>query len=167
MRTPRLASPILCSCWFGTRNSKKNSRIMNSMAGGGFHVHGKKNLILGRSSNSLSQTGTTGKVLANIRTNLVSVYAKIYVYQIRFILQYVRSTFLRSMRNIVGADDWKQRWNDIESTSRLVDQSTQDIVGARMLEVWKAAIDIKVETEKIKDLQRSTLEVSDPISKGD
>lgn len=67
----------------------------------------------------------------------------------------------------MSADDWKQMWNDIESTSRLVDQGIQDRVGTRTLETWKAVNDIKTMTEEIKDLQRSTLEVSGLRSKGD
>lgn len=67
----------------------------------------------------------------------------------------------------MSADDWKQMWNDIESTSRLVDQGIQDRVGTRTSETWKAVNDIKALTEEIKGLQMSTLEVSKPSSKVD
>lgn len=67
----------------------------------------------------------------------------------------------------MSADDWKQMWKDIESTSRLVDQGVQDRVGTRTLEAWKTVNDVKASTEEIKNLQISTLEVSNPNSKGD
>lgn len=121
---------------------------------------------MGGNINHLSQPETTRQLLSNIRTKLVSVYAQVYVYQIRFVLQYGRSKWLRNLRNIVSADDWKQMWKDIESTSHLVDQGIQDRVGARTLETWKAVNDIKALTEEIKDLQMSTLEVSKSNSKG-
>lgn len=121
---------------------------------------------MGGNINHLSQPETTRQLLSNIRTKLVSVYAQVYVYQIRFVLQYGRSKWLRNLRNIVSADDWKQMWKDIESTSHLVDQGIQDRLGARTLETWKAVNDIKALTEEIKDLQMSTLEVSKSSSKG-
>lgn len=65
----------------------------------------------------------------------------------------------------MSADDWKQMWKDIESTSRSVDQGIQDRVSARTLETWKAVNDIKASTEEIRNLQISTLEVSKPSSK--
>lgn len=67
----------------------------------------------------------------------------------------------------MSADDWKQMWKDIESTSRLVDQGVQDRVSTRTLEAWKTVNDVKASTEEIKNLQKSTLEVSNPNSKGD
>ncbi|KAG6364032.1 hypothetical protein INS49_009135 [Diaporthe citri] len=106
-----------------------------------------------------SQTEATRQLLSIIRSKLVSVYAQVYVYQIRFILQYGRIKWLRNVRNIVSADDWKGMWNDIESTSRLVDQGIQDRVGIRTSEAWKAINEIKARTEEIKGLQRSTLEM--------
>ncbi|KAK7735396.1 hypothetical protein SLS63_003866 [Diaporthe eres] len=114
--------------------------------------------VLSNEFEAPSQTGTTRQLLTNIRTKLVSIYAQVYVYQIRFVLQYGRSKWLRNLRNIVSADDWKQMWKDIEDTSHLVDQGIQDRVGTRTLEAWKAVNDIKALTEEIKGLQMSTLE---------
>ncbi|KAK7698442.1 hypothetical protein SLS64_012563 [Diaporthe eres] len=106
--------------------------------------------VLSNEFEAPSQTGTTRQLLTNIRTKLVSIYAQVYVYQIRFVLQYGRSKWLRNLRNIVSADDWKQMWKDIEDTSHLVDQGIQDRVGTRTLEAWKAVNDIKALTEEIK-----------------
>ncbi|KAF4987650.1 hypothetical protein FDECE_15346, partial [Fusarium decemcellulare] len=90
-----------------------------------------------------SHTEPTRQLLSRIRTELVSIYAQVYVYETRFVLQYAtRNKSHRSLRNTVNADDWKRLWADIESTSRRIDQGVQDRVGARTLEMWQQVSDI-------------------------
>ena len=88
-----------------------------------------------------------------IRTKLVSLYAQIYVYEIRFVLQYDRGWAHRTSRNAVAADDWKGIWADIESTSQMIDQGAQEHVSDRILEVVN---DISVRVENFEKLQRAT-----------
>lgn len=94
-------------------------------------------------------------MFSEIRTKLVRVYAQIYVYEIRFVLQYARGRAHRASRNAVAADDWKSIWADIESTSQMIDQGVREHVGARTLEAVK---DIIARAEKIENLQQATLE---------
>ncbi|KAF4448098.1 WD domain-containing [Fusarium albosuccineum] len=106
-----------------------------------------------------SHTEITRQLLSRIRTELVSIYAQIYVYETRFVLQYAtRNKAHRSLRNTVNADDWKRLWADIESTSRRIDQGVQDRVGARTLEMWQQVNDIMKSTERIETLQNDILD---------
>ena len=84
----------------------------------------------------------------------MSLYAQIYAYEVRFVLQYTRGRVHRATRNAVAADDWKSIWADIESTSQLIDQGVREHIGARTLE---AVNDIIVRAENIESLQQETL----------
>ncbi|RSL56966.1 hypothetical protein CEP54_008539 [Fusarium duplospermum] len=104
-----------------------------------------------------SQPEITRQLLSSIRTKLVSVYAQVYMYQIRFVLQYARGKVHRALRNTVSADGWKQMWSEIESTSCLIDQGIQDRLGVRALETWRRVSDIEARTQRIESLQQATL----------
>lgn len=93
-------------------------------------------------------------MFSEIRIKLVSLYAQIYAYEVRFVLQYTRGRVHRATRNAVAADDWKSIWADIESTSQLIDQGVREHIGARTLE---AVNDIIVRAENIESLQQETL----------
>jgi hypothetical protein len=100
-----------------------------------------------------------------MRTKLVSVYAQIYVYQIRFVLQFARKKVHQTMRNLVSADGWKQMWEDIKATSDLVKEGIQDRVGARTFDTWQAVNDAMKRIDGIEALQHTTLtavQVSNP-----
>ncbi|KFY82137.1 hypothetical protein V500_10793 [Pseudogymnoascus sp. VKM F-4518 (FW-2643)] len=94
------------------------------------------------------------RVFSEIRAKLVSLYAQIYVYEIRFVLQYSRGRAHRASRNAVAADDWKSMWADIKSTSQMIDQGVREHVGARTLE---AVNDIIARVDNIENLQQATL----------
>ncbi|KAJ4312919.1 hypothetical protein N0V84_009688 [Fusarium piperis] len=104
-----------------------------------------------------SQPEITRQLLSSIRTKLVSVYAQVYMYQIRFVLQYARGKVHRALRNTVSADEWKQMWGEIESVSRLIDQGVQDRLGVRALETWRRVNEIETRSERIESLQQATL----------
>ncbi|KAM5341480.1 hypothetical protein ACJ41O_014511 [Fusarium nematophilum] len=116
-----------------------------------------QNTVLSAEFQDSFQSEQTGQLLSGIRTKLVSVYAQVYVSQIRFVLQYSRVKAHRVLRNAVTADGWKQMLADIESTSKLIDQGVQDRVWARALETWQAVNDIKATTERLEILQQATL----------
>jgi hypothetical protein len=96
------------------------------------------------------------------------------MYQIQFVLQYGRSKWRRNLGGIFKPEDWKRKWNEIDSARQLVDQGIQDRVGARILDTWEVAKKIEVETtetlkvvyginatsEEIQNAQKSTKEVS-------
>lgn len=112
-----------------------------------------------------SQPEITHQLLSSIRAKLVSIYAQVYMYQIRFVLQYARGKVHRALRNTVSTDGWKQMWSEIESASRFIDQSVQDRLGARGLETWRRVNDIEARAERIESLQQATLaavQVGDP-----
>lgn len=93
-------------------------------------------------------------MFSEIRTKLVSLYAQIYVYEIRFVLQYSRGRAHRVSRNVVAADDWKSMWADIKSTSQMIDQGVREHVTARTLE---AVYNIIARVDNIDNLQQATL----------
>ncbi|OBT63596.1 hypothetical protein VE03_07330 [Pseudogymnoascus sp. 23342-1-I1] len=93
-------------------------------------------------------------VFSAIRTKLVNLYSQIYVYEIRFVLQYARGRAHRASRNAVAADDWNSIWADIKSTSQMIDQGVQEHIGARTVE---AVNDIIARAENIENLQQATL----------
>ncbi|RSL99859.1 hypothetical protein CEP52_009488 [Fusarium oligoseptatum] len=113
--------------------------------------------ILATEFEDASQPETTRRLLSSIRTKLVSVYAQVYIYQIRFVQQYARGKIHRVLRNSVSADGWKQMWSEIESTSCLIDQGVQDRLGVRALETWRRVSDIEARTQRIESLQQATL----------
>lgn len=107
-------------------------------------------------------TATAREVFSNIRSKLVGIYTKVYVYEIRFVLQYGRGRVHRTARDMVVTDGWKHMWSSIESASHKIDQAVQEHVSARSLEAMN---DITTRTETIEALQRETLksvEVSRP-----
>ncbi|KAH7242544.1 hypothetical protein BKA59DRAFT_481002 [Fusarium tricinctum] len=118
------------------------------------------------------QTETTQQLSDNIESKLVSIYANVYMYQIQFVLQYGRSKWRRNLGGIFKPEDWKRKWNEIDSARQLVDQGIQDRVGARILDTWEVAKKIEVETtetlkvvyginatsEEIQNAQKSTKE---------
>ncbi|RSL40369.1 hypothetical protein CEP53_013401, partial [Fusarium sp. AF-6] len=113
--------------------------------------------ILATEFGDASQPETTRRLFSSIRTKLVSVYAQVYIYQIRFVQQYARGKIHRALRNSVSADGWKQMWSEIESTSCLIDQGVQDRLGVRALETWRRVSDIEARTQRIESLQQATL----------
>lgn len=94
-------------------------------------------------------------VFQEIRTKIVSIYAQVYVYEIRFILQFARGRTHRAFRNVVSADGWGEIWMGIEATSQMIDQGVREHISARMLE---SVDDIIARAETIESLQRTTLE---------
>ncbi|KAL2675685.1 hypothetical protein Neosp_011875 [[Neocosmospora] mangrovei] len=118
---------------------------------------GIQDSILATEFEDTGQPDITRRLLSSIRTKLVSVYAQVYMYQIRFVLQYARSKVHRALRNTVSADGWKQMWSEIESTSRLIDQGVQDRLGVRALKTWRQVNDIEARAERIESLQQATL----------
>ncbi|KAB5522880.1 hypothetical protein GE09DRAFT_1154464 [Coniochaeta sp. 2T2.1] len=111
--------------------------------------------ILVPESQKASLSESACRVFSEIRTKLISVYAQVYVFEIRFVLQYSRGRAYRAARNVMAADDWKGIWADIESTSQMIDQGVREHVGARTLE---AVNDIITRAENIENLQHLTLE---------
>lgn len=109
-----------------------------------------------------------------MESKLVSIYANVYMYQIQFVLQYGRSKWRRNLGSIFKPEDWKQKWNEIDSARQLVDQGIQDRVGAKILDTWEAVQKIEVETtetlkvvhginarsEEIQNVQKCNKEVS-------
>ena len=86
---------------------------------------------------------------------MISIYEQVFVYEMRFVLQYARSTVHRTTRDMVRADEWKRTWETIESTSHAIDQAVREHVDTRMLE---AVDNITAKAEKSEALQHATLE---------
>lgn len=93
----------------------------------------------------------------SIEAKVVSLYTKVYVYQIRIVLQYSRSKPHRFVRNAIGADDWKKMVGDIEPLSQQIDKGVQDLTNGKVFETWQTANDILRSTANIETLQEATL----------
>ncbi|KAF4963464.1 hypothetical protein FSARC_8513 [Fusarium sarcochroum] len=92
------------------------------------------------------------------RSKLINVYMGIYIYQIRFVLQFSRVKRHRALRNTVSADGWKKMWSDIESTSQLIDQVVRDLVGVKIFESFDIMNDLTIKMERLEYLQQDTLD---------
>jgi hypothetical protein len=102
---------------------------------------------------------STRQLLSRIRSELTDIYAQIYLYQARFILQYAtRGRAHRVLRNALGADGWKELWKSIEATSQRIDQAVQSRIGTRTLDMWREVNDISLNVQKIETLQHEVLE---------
>ncbi|KAG4259133.1 hypothetical protein FPRO03_13068 [Fusarium proliferatum] len=119
--------------------------------------------ILSRHYGDGRQTDNTQRLTANIESKLVSIYAKVYIYQIQFVLQYGRSKWRRNLGGVFEPEDWKQKWNEIDSARQLVDQSIQDRVSAKMLDTWEAIRNIQAECtetlEVVHDIKATSQEI--------
>ncbi|KAF5555557.1 NACHT WD40 domain-containing protein [Fusarium mexicanum] len=113
---------------------------------------GIQDTILSRHCGDGRQTENTRQVTANIEIKLVGIYAKVYIYQIQFMLQYGRSKWRRNLGGIFKPEDWKQKWNEIDSARQLVDQSIQDRVSAKTLDTWEALRNIEAESTETLEL---------------
>ncbi|KAK3994352.1 hypothetical protein QBC44DRAFT_43713 [Cladorrhinum sp. PSN332] len=75
-----------------------------------------------------SLSDTASKLISSIGTELVSLYTKVYIYQIRLVLQYSRHKVHRLARNAVSADDWKTLWEEIDSIAQDIDKGVDSTV---------------------------------------
>ena len=57
--------------------------------------------------NSCEVCDSSSSYTRKIRAKIISLYAQVYVYEIRFVLQYVGDRAHRAARNVVSADEWK------------------------------------------------------------
>ncbi|KAI1407508.1 WD40-repeat-containing domain protein [Hypoxylon sp. FL1857] len=114
------------------------------------------------------QPRNSSTLLPSIRSQVVSVYADILVYQIRFLLQFNRNMAHRFVRDIGTADGWKQMWTKIETASQRIDQGVRDRLNTRILESWKAVGDIKTMvgdlSTAVKDAEEERLLMSLPYT---
>ncbi|KAL2170702.1 hypothetical protein VTG60DRAFT_4544 [Thermothelomyces hinnuleus] len=101
-----------------------------------------------------SQSKNTRQLLSSIRTKLVNIYAQVYLYEIRFLLQYSRGKVHRLSRNAVAVDGWKDMLATIESTSHEVDQGLQNLESAKVLKSLRAVND---QVHEVEALQQATL----------
>ncbi|KAF5718821.1 wd40 repeat protein [Fusarium mundagurra] len=119
--------------------------------------------VLSRHFEDRMQTESTQQLAASIESKLVSIYAKVYIYQIQFVLQYGRSKWRRNLGGIFKPEDWKQKWNEIDSARQLVDQGIQDRVAAKTLDTWellnKIQVDSTVALEVVRDIETKTQKI--------
>ena len=97
---------------------------------------------------SPSQTASTSthELLSNIESKLIDIYEKVYLYQIRFVLQYGQGKRRRNVGGILKPEHWKQKWQEVDTVRQQVDQAVQDRIGARTLEMWTAVKEIETTT---------------------
>ena len=50
-----------------------------------------------------------------LETKLIDIYEKVYLYQIRFVLQYGQGKWRRNMGGILKPEDWKEKWKAIDT----------------------------------------------------
>lgn len=78
-------------------------------------------------------------------------------------LQYGRSKWRRNLGGVFKPEDWKQKWNEIDSARQLVDQSIQDRVSAKKLDAWEAIRNIQAECtetlEVVHDIKATSQEI--------
>lgn len=93
----------------------------------------------------------------DIRSKVIDVYVHVYLYEMRLVLQCMKSKARRIVRNAVGADGWKGMWEDIESVSKQIDDGIQSRLNVRILEIWQKMNDSMKQAGDIEDLQQATL----------
>lgn len=98
------------------------------------------------------------ELLQHVKDELVSIYAAIYMYEARFILQYAtRNKMHRAIRNALNADEWKDLWSEIQSKARRIDEGVRDLIGVKTLETWNKIQIIETCTGRIESVQQETL----------
>ncbi|KAJ4245749.1 hypothetical protein NW762_013873 [Fusarium torreyae] len=97
---------------------------------------------------NMEQSANVRELFSNIEMKLVDIYVKVYLYQIRFVLQYGQGKLRRNLGGILNPEDWKEKWKEIDSSIQLVDQAVGDRLGARIMETWKAVRKIEIQTEE-------------------
>ncbi|RBR15923.1 uncharacterized protein FIESC28_07125 [Fusarium coffeatum] len=104
--------------------------------------------VLTHDSEAASQTTSTSthELLSNIETKLIDIYQKVYLYQIRFVLQYGQGKWRRNIGGLLKPEDWKQKWKEIDTSRQLVDQAVRDRLGARTIDTWAAVKEIETTT---------------------
>lgn len=97
------------------------------------------------------------ELVQHVKDELVSIYAAIYMYEARFILQYAtRNKMHRAIRNALNADEWKDLWSEIQSKARRIDEGVRDLRGVKTLETWKKIQAIEsVQQDILKSVQVS------------
>ncbi|KAF5670516.1 hypothetical protein FHETE_4423 [Fusarium heterosporum] len=114
-------------------------------------------------STGLGSTGHSSAskaLLTHVKHDLIGIYADMYVYEARFILQYAtRGKVHRTFRNAFTVDDWKSLWAGIQSKSRRIDQGIHDQISARTMEIWKKVERIQMDTKIIEVITKDTLKV--------
>ncbi|RGP81028.1 wd40 repeat [Fusarium longipes] len=115
---------------------------------------------------STSHSVASLEVLQRVKDELVSIYAAIYVYEARFILQYAtRNKMHRAIRNALNADDWKDLWSDIRSKASRIDEGIRDQLGVKTLEAWKKIQIIEMRTGRIESVQQDILKSVEDIDR--
>ncbi|XEV01114.1 hypothetical protein FSHL1_006401 [Fusarium sambucinum] len=112
------------------------------------YQHLLQTVVLRDFTNS-SQDENVGQLFSNMETQLVSFYEQIYLYQIQFVRQYQKSKWRRNMGNMFNPKEWKEKWNTINSTRELIDESIRDRVSARILDSWETMSSIEKGTESV------------------
>lgn len=98
------------------------------------------------------------ELLQHVKTELVSIYGAIYLYEARFILQYAtRNKVHRALRNALNADEWRSLWSEIQSKSRRIDDGVRDQIGLKTLKAWNEIKSIGIRTGRIESVQQDTL----------
>ncbi|KAF6824878.1 vegetative incompatibility protein HET-E-1 [Colletotrichum musicola] len=105
----------------------------------------------------LRQSESARQLLVDIRSKVIDVYARVYLYEIRPLHQCTKSKARRIVRNAVGADGWKEMWEGIESVSKQIDDGIQSRLNIQTLEIWQKINDSMKQTGDMKDLQQATL----------
>ncbi|KAJ4025043.1 hypothetical protein NW752_002503 [Fusarium irregulare] len=104
--------------------------------------------VLTQDAEAISHTtsSSTHELLSNIETRLIDIYQKVYLYQIRFVLQYGQGKWRQNIGGLLQPEDWKQKWKEIEISYQLVDQAVRDRLGARTIDTWAAVKEIETTT---------------------
>ncbi|KAF5554101.1 Pfs NACHT WD domain-containing protein [Fusarium phyllophilum] len=75
----------------------------------------------------------------------------------------VRDKWRRNLGGIFKPEDWKQKWNEIDSARQLVDQGIQDRVAAKTLDTWELLNKIQVDStealEVVRDIETRAQEI--------
>ncbi|KIL83903.1 hypothetical protein FAVG1_12880 [Fusarium avenaceum] len=113
-----------------------------------------------------SHSAASLELLQHVKDELVSIYAAIYIYEARFILQYAtRNKIHRVIRNALNADEWKGLWSEIQSKARRIDEGIHDLIGVKTLETWKKIQTIEMRTGRIESVQQETLKSVEDIDR--
>ncbi|KAF5642268.1 WD domain protein [Fusarium tjaetaba] len=106
--------------------------------------------VLPRHFEDRMQTESTQQLAASIESKL-------------FVLQYGRSKWRRNLGGIFRPEDWKQKWNEIDSARQLVDQGIQDRVTAKTLDTWEQLNKIQLDStevlEAVRDIETRAREI--------
>ncbi|KAF4951958.1 hypothetical protein FGADI_7074 [Fusarium gaditjirri] len=118
----------------------------------------EKDLLHEKSETSMSVSVEHSRVIESIKDRVIKVYAIVYEYQIRIVLQYAHGKPRRMIGDLVLHNDWKKMSTDIEEKDREIDRAVNTATHSSLRD------ELKRVDRSIRDAMSKVVELHKEIS---